>query len=170
MESPAAAVVIMKRIFLFFMLIITSAIFAVDTLSAGKKVAVYVEGDMSSAYKSIVNSSVLARLSGNKDYVAFERNKAFIKALDKEQDFQVSGEVPEREIRAVGERMGVDFVIVVNAVISLDDYCHMSARLIDLVSGEVVKSVSLKREYTGSDVLSNMANNVAYRLINKKSK
>ena len=82
----------------------------------------------------------------------------------------MSGEVPEKEIRAVGERMGVDYVIVLNVVISSDDQCHMSARLIDLVTGEVVKSVNIKREYTGSDILANMANNVSYRLINKKSK
>lgn len=159
-----------KRVFFLAVITVLAGLFGFDAFAAGKKVAVYVEGDMSQANKSIVNSSVLARLSGNKDYRAFERNSAFISALDKEQDYQVSGEVPEKEIRAVGERMGVDYVIVVNAVITTDDQCHMSARLIDLVSGEVVKSVSLKREYTGSDVLANMANNVAYRLINKKSK
>ncbi len=160
----------MKRTILFFMMLLACAVFSTEAMAAGKKVAVYVEGDMSKSDKSIVNSAVLARLSGNKDYKAFERNSAFIKALDKEQDFQVSGEVPEKEIRAVGECMGVDYVIVVNAVISSDDQCHMSARMLDLVTGEVMKSVSLKREYTGSGVLSDMANNIAYRLINKKSK
>lgn len=160
----------MKRVFFLAVITVLAGLFGLDAFAAGKKVAVYVEGDMSQANKSIVNSSVLARLSGNKDYRAFERNSAFIKALDKEQDYQVSGEVPEKEIRAVGERMGVDYVIVVNAVITSDEQCHMSARLLDLVSGEVVKSVSLRREYTGSDILSDMANNIAYRLINKKSK
>ncbi len=160
----------MKKLVFLTVITLLAGLFGFDAFAAGKKVAVYVEGDMSRADKSIVNSCVLARLSGNKDYKPFERNTSFINALNKEQDFQLSGEVPEKEIRAVGERMGVDFVIVVNAVISSDDYCHMSARLIDLVSGEVVKSVSLKREYTGSDVLANMANNVAYRLINRKSK
>lgn len=144
--------------------------FAVDAVGAPKKVAVYVEGEISNANKSIINSCVLARLSDNDSYKAFERNSSFVKALDREQDFQVSGEVPEKEIREVGKRMGVDYVIVVVAVISEDDNCHMSARLIDLVSGEMIKSVSLQREYTGSDVLTNMANNVAYRLLNKKSK
>lgn len=160
----------MKKIVLLFVMIMAFALFAAEAVAAPKKVAVYVEGDMSKADKSIVNSSVLARISGNKEYKAFERNKAFVSALDKEQDYQVSGDVPEREIREVGERMGVDYVIVVNAVISSDEQCHMSARLIDLVTGEVIKSVSIKREYTGSDVLANMANNVAYRLLNKKSK
>lgn len=138
--------------------------------TAAKKVAVYAEGEISNATKSIVCSSVLSRLSGNKDYKAFERNSSFVNALDNEQDYQTSGDVPEKEIRAVAQRMGVDYVIVVNTVISSDEQCHMSARLIDLVSGEIIKTVNLKREYTGTEVISSMANNLAYRLLSNMSK
>lgn len=143
--------------------------FASEAMAA-KKVAVYAEGEISKNTKSIVCSSVLSRLSGNKDYKAFERNSAFVNALDKEQDYQTSGDVPEKEIRSVAQRMGVDYVIVINTIISEDDQCHMSARMVDLVTGEIVKTVNLKRKYTGSEVLSIMANNLAYRLINKQSK
>lgn len=137
---------------------------------AAKKVAVYVKGNISKEDRSIIYSSVISRISGNKDYVAFERNEAFIKALMDEHDYQLSGEVPDDEIRGVGERMGVDYVIVLNTVITKNDKCNMSARLIELETGKIVKSVSLERDYQDSDVLPNMANNVAYRLINKKSK
>lgn len=143
--------------------------FASEVLAA-KKVAVYAEGEISKATKSIVCSSVLSRLSGNRDYKAFERNSSFVNALNKEQDYQTSGDVQEKEIRSVAKRMGVDYVIVVNTILSADDQCHMSARLIDLVSGEIVKTVNLRREYTGSEVISSMANNLAYRLLNKNSK
>lgn len=139
-------------------------------VAAPKKVAVYVDGDMSAKDKSIVNSTAVARVSDSKDYKAFERNAMFIKALDKEHDYQVSGEVSLSEIRNLGERLGVDYVIVIVALIADDNECHMSARMIDLVSGEVVKSVSIHREYSGSEQLVNMANNVTYRLIGKKSK
>lgn len=148
-------------------MIFASVIMAV---AAPKKVAVYVDGDMSAKDKSIVNSSIVARISDNKDYKAFERNGMFIKALDKEHDYQVSGEVSLKEIRDIGERLGVDYVIVVVALIADDDECHMAARLIDLVSGEIIKSVSIHREYSGSEQLVNMANNITYRLISKKSK
>ena len=109
------------------------------------------------------------RDSNTKDYTAYERNEAFINSLNKEQDFQLSGEVLEKEIRKVGERIGVDNVIVVNVIISGKN-CHMSARMLDLVSGEILKSVDLQRKYTDSDVIKNMTNNIAYRLINKRSK
>lgn len=159
----------MRRLsFLFFIVLICTV--CAGEVMAAKKVAVYAEGEISKSTKSVVCSSVLARISGNKDYTAFERNSSFVNALDKEQDYQTSGEVPEKEIRAVAQRMGVDYVIVVNTVISSDEQCHMSARLIDLVTGEIIKTVNLKREYTGSEVISSMANNLAYRLINNKSK
>lgn len=159
----------MKRLYFLFFMVLACIAFASETMAA-KKVAVYAEGEISKTAKSIVCSSVLSRLSSNKDYKVFERNSSFVNALDKEQDYQTSGDVPEKEIRAVAQRMGVDYVIVVNTVISADDQCHMSARLIDLVSGEIIKTVNLKREYTGSEVISSMANNLAYRLISNSSK
>ncbi|MDE6415683.1 MAG: hypothetical protein K2K68_01490 [Duncaniella sp.] len=159
----------MKRLSFLFFMVLACTMFASEAMAA-KKVAVYAEGEISKNTKSIVCSSVLSRLSGNKDYKAFERNSAFVNALDKEQDYQTSGDVPEKEIRSVAQRMGVDYVIVINTIISEDDQCHMSARMVDLVTGEIVKTVNLKRKYTGSEVLSIMANNLAYRLINKQSK
>lgn len=156
----------MKKFLLFLFVAVSCVAFA----SAQKKVAVYAVGEISNEAKSVVCSSVLARLSGNKDYKAFERNSAFVNAIDKEQDFQTSGEVPENEIRAVAQRMGVDYVIIVNTVVSSDRKCHMSARLINLVTGEILKTANLKRDYTGSDVITAMANNIAYRLINQSSK
>ena len=150
-------------------MVLACTVFASEAMAA-KRVAVYAEGEISKSTKSIVCSSVLSRLSGNKDYKAFERNSAFVNALDKEQDYQTSGDVPEKEIRSVAQRMGVDYVIVVSTVISGNDRCHMSARMIDLVTGEIIKTVNLKREYTGTDVISSMANNLAYRLINNSSK
>ena len=160
---------VMKRLSFLLLLVLACTVFATEAIAA-KKVAVYAEGEIPNSTKSIVCSSVLSRLSGNKDYKAFERNSAFVNALDKEQDYQTSGDVPEKEIREVAQRMGVDYVIVVNTVVSADEQCHMSARLIDLVTGEILKTVNLKREYTGSEVISSMANNLAYRLINNNSK
>lgn len=150
-------------------MVLACTIFANEALGA-KTVAVYAVGEIPNDSKSTICSAVLARLSGNKEYQAFERNKAFIDALNKEQDYQTSGEVPEKEIRGVGQRLGVDYVIVVDTQITPDDICYMSARLIELATGKVIKTSSIQRDYTGSDVISSMANNIAYRLLNAKSK
>lgn len=159
----------MKRIMVMIITVLLIGLAGVEA-SAAKKVAVVVEGNISKEQKSVVNSAVMSRLSGNKDYKAFERNDAFLRALEREHDFQLSGQVPESQIREIGERTGADYVIVVNAVVSQDDQCHMSGRMIDLVSGEVLKTCNASREYEDSSTLTALANNVAYRLISKKSK
>ena len=160
----------MKKFFILTLLVFSCVMFAETASAKSKKVAVYVEGKISKENKSVVNSAVLARMSGNKDYTPFERNEAFINALNREQDYQLSGEVPEKEIRAVGERLGVDYVVAVNVIINQDDICHMTAKLINLETGEIEKTINVHREYTDSSVLTALANNVAYRLLNKQSK
>lgn len=147
-----------------------AAILGFEASAASKKVAVFVEGNISKEQKSMVNSAVMARLSGSKEYRAFERNAAFLKALEREHDYQLSGEVSEAEIRKIGERLGVDYVIAVCAVITSDEQCQMSARLISLESGEVLKTCNTSREYEGSSTITALVNNVAYRLISKTSR
>lgn len=149
---------------------VVAGFFSFGSFAAGKKVAVFVEGNISKEQKSMVNSAFMQRLSGSKDFKVFERNSAFLKALEREHDYQVSGEVAEEEIRKIGERLGVDYVIAVCVVITCDDECQMSGRLINLETGEVLKSCNATREYDGSATLTAIANNVAYRLISKKSK
>lgn len=160
----------MKRLFVFIFVAVVAAMFGLDSFAAGKKVAVFVEGNLTKEQNSMVNSAVMSRLSGNKDYKVFERNAAFLKALEREHDYQLSGEVSEDQIRKVGERLGVDYVIAVCAVLTSDGQCQMSARLIDLESGEVLKTCNASREFENSSTVTALANNVAYRLINKKSK
>lgn len=160
----------MKKISVLILLVFSCVMFAENAYAQAKKVAVYVEGKIDSEDKSIVSDAVLARMSGNKEYAPFERNNAFIDALTHEQDYQLSGEVPEREIRKVGERFGVDYVVAVNVIIKNDEVCHMTAKLINLESGAIVKTVNQHRQYTDSSVLTALANNVAYRLLNKQSK
>ena len=160
----------MKKISVLILLVFSCVTFAESAYAQTKKVAVYVEGKIDSEDKSIVSDAVLSRMSGNKEYAPFERNEAFIDALTHEQDYQLSGEVPEKEIRKVGERFGVDYVVAVNVVIKNDEICHMTAKLINLESGAIVKTVNQHRQYTDSSVLMALANNVAYRLLNKQSK
>ncbi len=160
----------MKKISVLVLLVFSCALFAESACAQAKKVAVYVGGEIGDDDKSIVSTAVLARMSGNREYVPYERNEAFVDALTAEQDYQLSGEVPEKEIRKVGERLGVDYVVAVNVAFKSDATCYMAAKLIHLESGAVVKTVSQNRKYTDSSVLIALANNVAYRLLNKQSK
>lgn len=159
-----------KKISVLTILVFSCMLFAESAYAQTIKVAVYVEGEIGNDYKSIVSSAVLARMSGNKKYIPCERNEAFIKALTKEQDYQLSGEISEKEIRKIGEPMGVDYVVAVNVVIPDNEICYMAAKLIRLETGVIVKTVNHQRKYIGPGTLTAMANNVTYRLLNDKSK
>lgn len=62
-------------------------------LSASDKttMAVTVFGSVSPAARNLVESAFLQRLSGNTQFVVFERNKTFLNKLNREIDFQTSG-------------------------------------------------------------------------------
>ena len=158
----------MKHFIFVIICLVTFCASTQTAFAAPKKVAVYVTGQMDQTAKTAISSSVLSRLSDNKDFIPFERDNAFLEAITDEQDFQLSGEVSVKEIRAVGEKLGVDYLIVVNGVVPSDGKVHMTAKLINLTTGEVKKSVSAQREYSDEDVWYKLANNVAYRLLNQK--
>ena len=160
----------MKKIGFALMLILTAVLCCPTAYAASaKKVAVYVEGDITSSERSVVNSAVMARISGSKDYVCFERNESFLRALAKEGDFQLSGDVPEKEIREVGARSGADYVIVVNVVLT-EDNTYMAAKLLDLKTGQILKTTDATREGNDISVMKALATNCTYRLISTKSK
>lgn len=155
----------MKRISFLILTVIACIIFAGDAMAAGKKVAVYVEGDdLSETQKSIISSTVLDRLLTSHEYRAFERNASFINSLNEEQYYQL-WECPTREIRAIGQRFGVDYVLVVKVDLIYDGCSYMYGRLNNLVTGEIVKSAQVRREYKNSDTLANMAQLLTYNLI-----
>ena len=158
----------MKKIAFLIFAVIMVMMTAESAVAARKKVAVYAEGDITASQKKVINSAIMQRLSGNKDYCPFERSDSFLNALMKEQDYQLSGEVPESQIRKVGERFGVNYVIAIDAAIFDDKTCHMSGRLINLETGEVIKTANQQRRFEGTATITAMANNIAYRLLVNK--
>ncbi|MBD5296675.1 MAG: hypothetical protein HDS21_01145 [Bacteroides sp.] len=159
-----------SKILILTLLFFSCTVLAEEASAQLKKVAVYIEGEIGSTDKSIISSAVLGRMSGNKEYAPFERNESFVGALTKEHDFQLSGEVADEEIRNVGNRLGVDYVVAVSVIISRDNKCHMSAKLINIETGAILKTVNVSRQNEDSSVLTTLANNIAYRLLNKQSK
>lgn len=131
--------------------------------------SVIVTGNVTDAARDIVSSAFMQRLSGNSDYVVFERNKAFLDALTKEQEYQVNGTVPESEIRSLGSRMGVDYVAVVQVEFVMENV-FMTARIINIETAQIIKSCTETREYENPETLQAMSNMLAYRLFSKNSK
>lgn len=158
----------MRKYFLYAFVLITTVLFP-SAILAAEKVSVYVEGNVSKLQEQIVNNAFMSRLSSTKDFVAYERNETFINAITREHDYQVSGDVPESQIRKIANKYGVDYVIAVS-VMSDDETFFMTARLINIETGKIEKSVSQDRSPADNKTLKNMSNNLAYRLLNKYSK
>ena len=143
----------------------------VNAQGVGKdKVAVYVTGNLDNSHKQIVTAKAMSHISRCKEYVTLERTEAFLNAIVQESDYQVSGEVREDQIVSIGQRFGAQLVAILEVNKIDDGTCFLSARIINVESGMVLKSVDASRKITGTDDLIALTNNVTYRLVSKESK
>ena len=133
-----------------------------------EKIAVYLTGAIADSYKKIIGSKAVSRISRSTEYVAIERTEDFLNVLTKEQDYQLSGEVRDDQIAAIGKRFAARYVAVFE-VSKADSIGFISARLIDVESGLIVKSVDANRKVESSEEWIALTNNVAFRLISAKS-
>lgn len=157
----------MKKFLLFALFAVCISAFA--QAQTKEKVAVYVTGNVSCTYKKIISSKAVSRISRSDSYVAVERTDAFLKALSKEQDYQLSGEVRDDQIAELGVRFGVRYVAVFD-VTQTHDMGFVSARMIDVETGMVIKSADSNRTINSSEDWVAIVNNVAFRLVSKNSK
>lgn len=128
------------------------------------KVAVYVSGNLSKVNKQIVVSEVNEWITRSGNYAAFERATEYLEELTKEQDYQTSGEVSTEQIVSIGNRWGADLVAVFRILVTEDDTHYITGRLIDLETGEIVKSISQTRKITTTEDLIAFSNRIAYLL------
>lgn len=158
----------MRKMFLLALLIF-GVTMSVQAQQVKEKVAVYVSGDVSSNCKKVISSKAVSRISRSDNYVAVERTEAFLNVLTKEQDYQLSGEVRDDQIAALGVRFGVRYVAVFE-ITQMDHTGFISARMIDVESGMVIKSADTSRTIKSPEDWGALTNNVAYRLVSKYSK
>lgn len=160
----------MKKFFLLLLLALCSSAVVNAQTNSRKKVAVYVSGSMDDVYKRIVSSKAIAHISRSNNYVALERTEAFLDAIMKESDYQLSGEVANDQIVEIGARYGAHYVAVFDVNSTPDSYCLITARLINVKTGVISKSVDSSRTISSTEDLIALTNNVAYRLFIQNSK
>lgn len=154
----------MKKL-VFLVLVFFSFAFFSSVVNAAVKVAVYVEGNATPSQKSIINSAAMEKIVDKNGFAVFERNEDFLSALQAENDFQLSGQVVHSEIRSLAKKMGVDYLIVLNVRLSEDCYCQLSGKIINLVTGQTLRTRNDHRDYQGTKSLVAMANYVTYLLL-----
>lgn len=157
----------MKKLLLLALLALGTMAFV--KAQSKEKVAVYVSGTVDDTCKNIISAKAVSRISRSTGYAAVERTKAFIDMLTTEQDYQLAGEIRDDQIAALGKRFGARYVAAIEAT-HAGDIGFISARMIDVESGLVVKSADTNREIRSVEDWIALTNNVAYRLVSTKSR
>lgn len=129
-----------------------------------RNVAVYVTGDASNGYKKVVGSKLVTGITRSEEYVAVERTADFLNELSKEHDYQISGAVSDNQIARLGQQFGVQYVLIAD-VSELFGSLFISARMIDVQTAQITKSVDNSQNVDSIESLSNLAEGIALNII-----
>lgn len=147
----------------FILLTISGTVFAQT-----KKVAVYVTGNDISINKVLGDKLVEAFVKNGK-YIAVERTNSFLAELKKEQKYQRDGEVSDSEISEVGKQFGVQYVCVAE-IYDVYNEKHISARLIDVESVEIINASNVNSKLDNMNELLRVSNDLTAGLTAKTQK
>lgn len=150
----------MKRTILLLAVFICCGVIS----NAQKKVAVYVTGDQEQAIKKVLGSKMVTYITDNDGFIAVERTADFLSALSSEHDYQASGEVSNSQIVKLGQQFGAGYVAVVD-VSELFGELFISARMIDVMTSQVIASFEAPGTANNMSDLTSLANKVADGLI-----
>ncbi len=125
-----------------------------------KKVAVYITGDVQAAYKKVIGSKMVSAITQSENYIAVERTADFLAELSKEQDYQMSGAVSDNQIAKLGQQFGVRYVVVAD-VSELFDEIFISARLINVQTGQIDASIEASKAVESMTQLLTVSEEVA---------
>lgn len=124
----------------FFVIVLVFAAAAAFSQNAEEQskeqIAVYVTGSVNDDEKKVFGTKILAELINSKRYIAVERSDEFVKKLDSELSKQMSGDVVENQITAIGKQFGVQVICVADWTQALGAY-SVSARLIEVENARV---------------------------------
>lgn len=154
----------MKKILLICLIAISSIV------SAQKKVAIYVTGsdEVENSIKKIVADELVSGIVQNKDYTAVERSADFLAEIQKEQVYQRSGNVDDRQICDLGKQFGVDLVCVAN-ITPFRDAFYINARLIDVETANVQATARETSALNTLDEFVETSESLASKLVGRKA-
>ena len=149
----------MKKLLLLF----AAMLLPLFVTAQNKKVAVYVMGEDAGINK-VLGSKLVSAIAQSEEYTAIERTAAFLAQLSKEQNYQRTGTVDDRELSRLGKQFGVQYVCVA-AVSEAFNEKYLSVRLIDVESAQVERTASSSGTIQSLPDIINAANSVSNELI-----
>lgn len=153
----------MKKLILLFVF----GCFGLFAFAQVKKVAVYIAG--SDPINNILGSRLVDGIAKSGKYVAVERTAAFVSELQKEQQYQQSGQVNDDEISRLGKQFGVNYVCVAT-VFDVWQEKYITTRLIDVETAEVVVTASSNGAISNSSQLLTALNTISEGLLSSFEK
>ena len=116
-----------------------STAFGQKSQTQPKKVAVYVSGGEEEGFGEFVGAYLVDAITYNDGYTAVERTAEFLKALNKEHEYQRSGMVDDEQIAKLGKQFGTKLVCMVK-IGNVNDKSFVQARLLEVETATVRNS------------------------------
>ena len=107
------------------------------------------DGKLSSSYLMMIGSNLETGIIKNPKYTAF--NRAQVKALINEHQFQRSGLVKDSDIRRLGQMAGVDYVLASEAAL-LEQQVFVTAKVLNVETGQYEMSDNELMDYNPSAI------------------
>lgn len=131
-----------------------------------KNVAVYIASEQSSVTK-ILGDQLVAAFSKSSEYKAIERTSSFLAEISKEQGYQRSGAVDDKEISRLGKQFGVQYVCIAEISEAFGKK-YISARLINVENAEIVSSANEYSDLNSMEELIRVSDVLKSQLLNLK--
>ena len=148
----------MKKTILLFLL----STFFLISYAQVKKVAVYVTGN--DPINKVLSNRLVDGIVKSGKYIAVERTDNFMSELQKEQQYQQSGQVNDEEISRLGIQFGVNYVCVAS-IFDVWEEKYITVRLIDVETAEVVATASSNRKIYNSDDILSMLDEISEEIL-----
>jgi outer membrane protein OmpA-like peptidoglycan-associated protein/tRNA(Ser,Leu) C12 N-acetylase TAN1 len=137
-------------------------------LEQGKTaVAIYMAGEEPVEARGVHNilGGELARILSESDsYLAVDRTEAILEQLAREHIYQRSGAVDDDQIKALGQQLGVQYLCISN-INAVGRRFYLDTRLVDVVTAEIIRSVTATSRLRNADEMARVARNIALELI-----
>jgi hypothetical protein len=156
-----------KRIHLIFLITLTFSTVVIQAqVKEKEKVAVYVAGASDDGFSEVLSTCLKNAFTKSQKYVAVERTDVFLQQLQKEHDYQQSGNVDDKQLAVMGKQFGVRYVCAAKLSKLYNDK-FLSISLIDVETTEIVATSKATISNTDINSFVNVAQRAAKEIAGK---
>ncbi len=128
----------MKKLFTLCLLAVTMCAVAQTRKTVAVLDAVDKQGNIPTAYLSMIRNTMITAVTNTTDYEAYDRTS--LDAIASEQNFQRSGHVDDEQIKRLGKMAGVDYVLVTEAD-AVDGWLTMIVKILNVETAKYEKAI-----------------------------